>query len=71
MKGKNIIQERRIPEIQFYRDSVIQKVRDFAYDPQLQLFPDSATEEARTALKKAFDSGKQPKVDLYLVAKNH
>lgn len=53
-----IVDGRKIPESDFYKALAVEQARGFAYDPQLQLFPDTKVEEARAQLKAKFDSGK-------------
>jgi len=43
---------------EFNRQIALETLREFAYDQQLQLFPEPNVEEARANLRKQFDSGK-------------
>lgn len=60
-QGKEILIE------EFYKQIASENLRKFAYDSQLQLFPDSKVEEARANLRKQFDSGKT--IDVIVVQK--
>ena len=47
-----------MPMNEFYARLAMTQVQLFAYDPQLNLFPDPKVEEARAQLRKILDSGK-------------
>jgi len=62
-----IVNGQRIPESEFYKALGIVEAKRFAYDPQLQLFPNAKTEEARAQLRRKFDSGES--IDVVVLKK--
>jgi hypothetical protein len=53
-----VYQGKEIPMEEFHKQIALEGARKFAYDPQLQLFPEPKVEEARANLREQFDSGK-------------
>ena len=52
-----VYQGKEMPTEEFNKQLAIENLKRFAYDPQLQLFPDPKMEEARTKLREQFDAG--------------
>jgi len=59
-QGKYLIVDGKIvTEEDYYKVLAKERVRMFAYDPQLQLFPEAKVELAREQLRKRIDSGEE------------
>ena len=62
-----VYQGQEIPMEEFQKQIALAEARKFAYDPQLQLFPEPRVEEARANLRRQFDSGKT--IDVVVIQK--
>jgi len=60
-----IVNGQRILKSDFYKALAVEQAKEFAYESQLQLFPDPKVEEARAQLKTRFNSGKS--IDVIVV----
>ena len=52
-----VVDGQKVRESEFYRTISISHIKEFAYDPQLKLFPDPKIEEVRAKLRGQLDSG--------------
>ncbi len=59
-----IVNGQKVSKSQFYKALVMHELEKFAYDKQLQLFPDPQVEEVRTQLRKQFDVSKTIDVEV-------
>ncbi len=57
MEETIIFEGRRVPKDYVNKYFTMWAIRGFAYDTQLNLFPDKQIEEARNQLREKFESG--------------